>query len=148
MIEDLLLILRTNVLAVDRFSRFSVYPSNTERSVFQSTVGVLDLTHNPCQLEATFDSKLVPCLHRVRELPQGPTSAKLVTTMTSSGSTRPQSLARSSDDLADSRGGKSGLKFAQGVKLTVWRTRSSFLKSAALSWATARQRAFFCRKSW
>ena len=51
----------------------------------------------------------------VDDVPQGPTSANPVLTITLSKSTRLRSLERSCNDSAEGRVGKSNLKLARGV---------------------------------
>ena len=94
------------------------------------------------------NSPLASISHLVRELPQGPTSANPVMTMTLSRSTTPRSLATFAKDSEGSRVGKSKRKLARGVTLTVWSIRSAskpfmILKSAELSLAIARRRSLF-----
>ena len=58
--QDILFITAFDLFVVNRFISFTVNPSNIQRSILESTVEmpVLDKSHDPRHLNATFNSKL------------------------------------------------------------------------------------------
>ena len=82
MLENLGLVLGSNVLVVDGLSRLGIDPSDVGLSILESTIEVLDESHDPGHLDETLDGELSLRLH----LPPGP------------GSSPRSDLSESSDD--------------------------------------------------
>ncbi len=88
MLDNVLLIVGTDVLVIDGLTALDVHPADVRSTGLELTVVVLDQAHDPGELNDTFVAEVAKGLHlpTVRDEPQGPTSAKPVMTTTLSRS--------------------------------------------------------------
>jgi hypothetical protein len=62
-LHDLLLVLGSNILIVNRLARFGVDPSNVSLSVLELSVKVFDVSHHPRHLDTAFNGELASRFH-------------------------------------------------------------------------------------
>jgi hypothetical protein len=62
-LKDPLLTASTNVLVINRITRLGINPTNIERAVFETSIKVLDVTHDPGHFDSILDSELATGPH-------------------------------------------------------------------------------------
>src|SRR6266571_8989153 len=62
-VHDLLLVLATDVLVINRLACFGVNPANVEPAILETSVEVFDVTHHPRHFDAPFERQTTLSLH-------------------------------------------------------------------------------------